>query len=204
MNTPITWVPALATTSRHASIVSRISSGVRPIELTESSTGDCRSAETSALKVNRSGSPTLVRSDPTITRICGLISAFVSMNLETICWRALSLSRRASCSVTPTACSRVCSTLTTERSASVRFSSACTAGRNMLVFAVWASISTTPNATTFRPSPGSGLMMLTFLRLTMTPLKSMICLTCDCVVHADHCNWEGAWQTGYFAIATRM
>ena len=61
----------------------------------------------------------------------------------------------------------------------------------MLVFAVWASISTTPNATTFRPSPGSGLMMLTFLRLTMTPLKSMICLTCDCVVHADHCNWEG-------------
>ena len=149
MNTPITWVPALATTSRHASIVSRISSGVRPIELTESSTGDCRSAETSALKVNRSGSPTLVRSDPTITRICGLISAFVSMNLETICWRALSLSRRASCSVTPTACSRVCSTLTTERSASVRFSSACTAGRNMLVFAVWASISTTPNATTF-------------------------------------------------------
>ena len=171
MNTPTTLLPASSMTLVDASTVLLTCSGVRSIVHTASRTGDWRSAAKSALKENIAGSLTADLSVPTITMASGRAVSTAWVSAATISAREPSLSLRARLGHTPTDCSRLKPALEASSiSTSVKVSFLQTAGRNTPVLPAAASALVTPRATTLRPLAASGLMMVTLVKLTVSPM----------------------------------
>ena len=188
MNTPTTLVPAASMVAVEASTVNLTCSGVRLMVQTAKRTGALRSAATSALNAKRAGSLTGDLSVPTMTTASGCAASMASVYAATMSAREPALSSRAWRGQTPTDCSRVRPALLASSRMSVNVSLRHTAGRNTAVFLMDASAVTTPRATTLRPFAASGLMMVTLVRLTVSPIPSFICMG-DCVVHTiSNCN----------------
>ncbi len=177
MNTPATWLPASSTILEDASTVALTCSGVRLIVHTANNTTERRSAATSALKANIAGSLTADLSLPTITIASGSDDSTASLYAATISALDPLLSLRARLGHTPTHCSRESPALLASSSTSVNVSFRQTEGRNTAVLPTDANALVTPNATTLRPFAASGLMIVTLVRLTVSPVRYSGCVT---------------------------